>query len=111
MKRILLAVLLLSLWLNPLWSLPSTPVASAWPLCLSESEWAALEDQVWAETQKTVEEAVLAAVEAAVVPYQKKIDTLELTVQARDRQILWLKVGIGVSIGGAGIVLVWAALK
>jgi hypothetical protein len=59
-----------------------------------------LEDQVWAETQKTVEEAV----KAAVGPY--------ITVVKRQEcEIIWLKVGIiviGVVAGGLGL---WAALK
>ena len=111
MRRLLLVVLLLSLWLSPLWSQPSTPAASEWPLCFDEFAWNALEDQTWAETQLTVEEAVLAAVDAAVVPWQVRVTELELKVQKKDRQIVWLKVGIGVSLGGVGSALIWALLK
>jgi hypothetical protein len=100
MKRLLLLAFLLILWTFPLSSLPSTPVVSEWPLCFSESEFLALEDQVWAETERTVKEAV----EAAVAPYKA-------VVKRQEGTILWLKVGIGVSLGAAVGLGLWAVLK
>jgi hypothetical protein len=82
MKRLLLLAFLLTLWTFPLSSLPSTPVVNEWPLCFSESEFLALEDQVWAETEKTVKEAV----NAAVVPYEAAIGALEADLKAMTAQ-------------------------
>lgn len=74
MKRLILISVLLILWLPPAWSLPLMPGVNDWPLCLSASDWNALEDQVWAETQKTVEEAV----KAAVAPLKIEMKNLQI---------------------------------
>lgn len=107
MKRLLSLVFLTILWISPVFSLPSTPAKSEWPLCFSESEWASLEAQVWAETELTVKEAI----DAAIVPYKARIGELSLQVKRQECTIVWLKVGMGVSLGAAVGLGIWAMVK
>jgi hypothetical protein len=63
-------------------------------ICLTPEEWAALEDQIWAETQKTVEEAV----KAAVIPYMA-------VIEKRDCQIKGLRTTLVVTVGISAVCL------
>jgi len=71
--------------------MPLLADASDWPLCFSESEWNTLEADIKVEMERTAREAV----EAAVKPYQAKIDRLSA-------DNLWLTIGL-VVVGALAI--------
>lgn len=97
-RRIL--VFLLILCSSLLYSQSSTKPANVYTHCFTDTEWAAFEEEVWAEEKATVTEAVNAAVE----PYKLKVNALKL-------ENTWLKIGvvtIGVFCFGGWY---WAAVK
>ena len=106
MRRLTLISLLI-LCSNLLWSLPSTPAKDESTICFSNSELEAFEEAIQAETEKTVKEAV----EAAVAPYKIKIEQQGIIIVRRDRTIVWLKIGLGVSLGASLSLGLYAILK
>jgi hypothetical protein len=65
----------------------SSSASESGNICLSPEEWDALEDQIWAETELTVKEAV----EAAVLPYAA-------AVEKKDREIKGLRTTLVVTV-------------
>lgn len=90
--RILLASLLLTLWLTPAWSQPSaelkttsTPSSPAIDLpavthTFTDAEWEAFRDEVWAQEEMAIKDAVDAAV-APHVAYEKTLTRTATTWQ------------------------------
>jgi hypothetical protein len=99
MKRLILISLLI-LCSSLLWSLPSTPGVNDWPICFDASAWAALEDQVWAETQRTVAEAV----DAAVAPHVAFEKRLKAYFDEQARRLNFWKISTFASLGMVAIV-------
>jgi hypothetical protein len=97
-RRILIFLLILCPILA--FSQPLPAAENDWPLCFDESAWNALEEQIWAETEQTVVEAV----NAAVAPYRITVDRMEW-------ELKWWKVGFWAAVAAAGGSLLWAALK
>ncbi|MCX6035246.1 MAG: hypothetical protein NTV38_09775 [Chloroflexi bacterium] len=82
------------------WSQPSTPASSESTTCFTNSELAAFEAAVQAEMERTIKEAV----EAAVLPYVE-------AVEKKDGQLKTLRICLGVSVGVAVGALLWAVVK
>lgn len=99
MKRALALLLWITLS-TTLFALPLTPASNGSTNCYSDSELEAFEAAMQEEVQRAVKESV----EAAIAPYKAQAARQEST-------ILWLKVGIGVSLGFAVGASVWALLK
>jgi hypothetical protein len=79
----------------------SSSASARGEICLSPEEWDALEDQIWAETQRTVEDAV----RAAVVPYVAAIEQ-------KDRQIKGLRTTLVVTVSISAVCLGgWALMS
>ena len=106
MKSLIL-IFLLTLCNSLAFSQPSTPAKAESTTCFSNSELEAFEEAIQAETEKTVKEAV----EAAVAPYKIKIEQQGIIIVRRDRTIVWLKIGLGVSLGASLSLGLYAILK
>lgn len=89
------------------WSQPSTPASSESMTCFKNSELAAFEAAVQAEMERTVKEAV----QAAVLPYVAAVEKKDRQLKALERQTRALKWLAGIL--GAGVVAfgVWAVVK
>jgi hypothetical protein len=107
MKRLLLLVFLAILWTIPAWSQLSTPVSKESTTCFSDSELAAFEAAMQAEIERTVKEAV----EAAIAPHVAYEARLQADIARLTRETVWLKVGIGVSLASALGLGLYAVLK
>jgi len=93
-------IFLLILCSFPAFSQSSSAPAKSCTHCFTDTEWAAFEEEVWAEEQTAIKEAV----DEAVKPYI-------IEIKKQDRQLLIWKIGTGVSLAAALASLIWAALK
>ena len=97
-SRILLCLLILLAL--PLYSQSSPKPASDYTHCFTDIEWAAFEEEVWAEEQRAIKEAI----DVAVQPYMA-------IIRQQDRQLLWWKIGCGAAGAAALASFIWAAVK
>lgn len=93
----IIAILLLILCTSPLFSQSSPKPENAYTHCFTNDEWAAFEEEVWAEEQATVKEAVTAAVE----PYVFKLEEKDKQITRLTRWNTTLGIGLLVVTGVA----------
>ena len=106
LRRALMPLLLMSITL-PLYSQSSNEPEPEYPICLSASEWNALEEQVWAETQRAVNEAVEeVANNHKVYEAQLRAEIDSLNCQLKGWRIAaFASLGVGVALAVALAIL------